>query len=83
MNEAQCPDCAGPCRCPVGANDRGTRESRCDYTARREREVRDAAGGLTDTRGAAVPVFVCARPGELYEFIQDELAIILDQSRLT
>ncbi|TCO43807.1 helix-turn-helix domain-containing protein [Actinocrispum wychmicini] len=35
------------------------------------------------TRGAAVPVFVCARPGELYEFIQDELAVILDQSRLT
>ncbi len=34
-------------------------------------------------RGAAVPVFVCARPGELYEFIQDELAVILDQSRLT
>ncbi|MEC3974893.1 hypothetical protein [Amycolatopsis sp. H20-H5] len=33
-------------------------------------------------RGAAVPVFVCARPGELYEFIQDELAVILDQSRL-
>ncbi|MDQ2881602.1 MAG: hypothetical protein M3Y48_10330 [Actinomycetota bacterium] len=32
-------------------------------------------------RGAAVPVFVCARPGELYEFIQDELAVILDQSR--
>lgn len=35
------------------------------------------------TRGAAVPVFVCARPGELYEFIQDELTVILDQSRLT
>ncbi|MBE8523059.1 hypothetical protein ILP97_37150 [Amycolatopsis sp. H6(2020)] len=34
------------------------------------------------TRGAAVPVFVCARPGELYEFIQDELAVILEQSRL-
>jgi hypothetical protein len=33
-------------------------------------------------RGAAVPVFVCARPGELYEFIQDELTVILDQSRL-
>jgi hypothetical protein len=33
-------------------------------------------------RGAAVPVFVCARPGALYEFIQDELAVILDQSRL-
>lgn len=33
-------------------------------------------------RGAAVPVFVCARPGELYEFIHDELAVILDQSRL-
>ncbi|MGH4014031.1 MAG: hypothetical protein ACRDSL_08915 [Pseudonocardiaceae bacterium] len=33
-------------------------------------------------RGAAVPVFVCARPGELFEFIQDELAVILDQSRL-
>lgn len=33
-------------------------------------------------RGAAVPVFVCAKPGELYEFIQDELAAILDQSRL-
>lgn len=33
-------------------------------------------------RGAAVPVFVCARPGELYEFIQDEFAVILDQSRL-
>lgn len=33
-------------------------------------------------RGAAVPAFVCARPGELYEFIQDELAVILDQSRL-
>jgi hypothetical protein len=33
-------------------------------------------------RGAAVPVFVCARPGDLYEFIQDELAVILDQSRL-
>lgn len=33
-------------------------------------------------RGAAVPVFVCARPGELYEFIQDELAVILEQSRL-
>lgn len=33
-------------------------------------------------RGAAIPVFVCARPGELYEFIQDELAVILDQSRL-
>jgi hypothetical protein len=32
-------------------------------------------------RGAAVPVFVCARPGELFEFIQDELAVILDQSR--
>ncbi|WP_051772752.1 hypothetical protein [Saccharothrix sp. NRRL B-16314] len=32
-------------------------------------------------RGAAVPVFVCARPGELYEFVQDELAVILDQSR--
>lgn len=32
-------------------------------------------------RGAAVPVFVCARPGELYEFIHDELAVILDQSR--
>lgn len=34
-------------------------------------------------RGAAVPVFVCARPGELFEFIQDELDVILDQSRLT
>lgn len=34
-------------------------------------------------RGAAVPVFVCARPGELYEFILDELAVILDQSRPT
>ncbi len=33
-------------------------------------------------RGAAVPVFVCARPGELYEFVHDELAVILDQSRL-
>lgn len=33
------------------------------------------------TRGAAVPVFVCARPGELFEFIQDELAVILEQSR--
>ena len=33
-------------------------------------------------RGAAVPVFVCARPGELYEFIHDELAVILNQSRL-
>lgn len=33
-------------------------------------------------RGAAVPVFVCAWPGELFEFIQDELAVILDQSRL-
>lgn len=32
-------------------------------------------------RGAAVPVFVCARPGELYDFIHDELAVILDQSR--
>ncbi len=30
-------------------------------------------------RGAAVPVFVCARPGELYEFIHDELAVILGQ----
>ncbi|MDN5757177.1 MAG: hypothetical protein L0H59_01400 [Tomitella sp.] len=36
----------------------------------------------TRVRGAAVPVFVCAKPGELYEFIQDELAAILDQSRL-
>jgi hypothetical protein len=35
------------------------------------------------TRGAAVPVFVCARPGELYDFVQDELAVILDQSRPT
>jgi hypothetical protein len=34
-------------------------------------------------RGAAVPVFVCAQPGELYEFIQDELAVIINQSRLT
>jgi hypothetical protein len=33
-------------------------------------------------RGAAVPVFVCSRPGELYDFIHDELAVILDQSRL-
>jgi hypothetical protein len=33
-------------------------------------------------RGAAVPVFVCSRPGELYEFVYDELAVILDQSRL-
>lgn len=32
-------------------------------------------------RGAAVPVFVCARPGELFDFIQDELAAVLDQSR--
>jgi hypothetical protein len=36
----------------------------------------------TRNRGAAVPVFVCAEPGELYEFIQDELAAILEQSRL-
>ncbi|MFE0025525.1 hypothetical protein [Amycolatopsis sp. NPDC059021] len=33
-------------------------------------------------RGAAVPVFVCVQPGELYDFVQDELAVILDQSRL-
>ncbi|WP_410583906.1 hypothetical protein [Amycolatopsis sp. lyj-108] len=33
-------------------------------------------------RGAGVPVFVCARPGELFDFVQDELAVILDQSRL-
>lgn len=32
-------------------------------------------------RGAAVPVFVCAQPGELFEFIQDELSVILNQSR--
>ncbi|MGH3765922.1 MAG: hypothetical protein ACRDTX_12360 [Pseudonocardiaceae bacterium] len=32
-------------------------------------------------RGGAVPAFVCARPGELYEFIHDELAVILNQSR--
>jgi hypothetical protein len=34
------------------------------------------------TRNNAVPVFVCARPGELYGFVQDELAVILEQSRL-
>jgi hypothetical protein len=33
------------------------------------------------TRNAAVPVFVCARPGELYEFVHGELTAILDQSR--
>lgn len=34
------------------------------------------------TRGAAVPVFVCARPGELFDFVLDELAVIHEQSRL-
>lgn len=34
------------------------------------------------TRNSAVPVFVCAQPGELYEFVQDELTVILEQSRL-
>lgn len=34
------------------------------------------------TRGAAVPVFVCAHPGELFAFVNDELASILNQSRL-
>lgn len=30
-------------------------------------------------RGAAVPVFVCGRPGEPFDLIQDELAVIVNQ----
>lgn len=35
----------------------------------------------TRTRAAAVPVFVCASPGDLYQFISDEMRAIEDQSR--